>query len=816
MVAASALAPILHPSAVWGSPEGKTIRHLLLDSRILAAPADGCFFAIRGPRHDGHGHIEEMYAKGVRVFVVERMPSVELLESYILQVPDVIAALQALAAAHRQAFHYPVVGITGSNGKTTVKEWMAQLAGPLVPLVKSPRSYNSQVGVPLSVWQMQAYHKLALIEAGISTTGEMDRLAAIIRPTLGVFTSLGAAHDAGFSGREQKFEEKWKLFAGTKTVVYHNDGGRLTEFIAGKRAEGKRLVGWQITHYPSAVPDGYQVGFDVEGCAYSATLPFADAASVENALHAATALLVLGLDEKAILNGLRTLRPLAMRLEWKEGLYGSRLLDDTYNNDLDGLQNAVQQLGLYGQGGAQKRVLIVSDLPQTGTAAELLYDRAADLIRTGSFEQVWAVGQAWPEYRHLLPEGTSFYPDTDALMHTLDPAQLAGRLVLIKGGRAFGFERLVQRLQKFSHGTRLEVDLNAVVSNLNYYRSRLPQGHKIMAMVKAGAYGAGGFEIASALAYQKVDYLAVAYTDEGVALRNHGIALPILVMNAVEDQFDTCRQYHLEPTLYSIGMLRAWLHAVEEPGGNDLVAVHLELNTGMNRLGFDDADLPELTRLLSTRPAGLKIASVFSHLAAADDPAQDAFSHAQLTRYQRMTRNIADAWKQPFLRHIANTPGAARLPEAALDMVRLGIGLYGVEVAGENGLIPVGRLKSVVSQIRTVPAGESVSYGHRWVFEEPRRIATVAIGYADGLSRRMGNGNFAMRIRGGLAPTVGNVCMDMTMVDVTHLPHVQELDEVTIFDESNRLEDLARIEGTIPYEILTRISERVRRVYVSE
>jgi len=436
------------------------------------------------------------------------------------------------------------------------------------------------------------------------------------------------------------------------------------------------------------------------------------------------------------------------------------------------------------------------------------------LIESGDFEQIHAVGPEWVARHALLPSQTAFYPDTDALLEALQPSALSGRLILIKGGRAFGFEKVVHRLQRYSHGTRLEVDLNAVTSNLNYYRARLPKGHKIMAMVKAGAYGAGSYEIASNLAYQKVDYLAVAYTDEGIALRDRGIKAPIMVMNCLQEQFDTCLAYNLEPTLYSLPMLQAWISQLTLA---NTVAAHLELNTGMNRLGIDQADLADITRILGLVPPGFHLASVFSHLAAADNPDQDAFSHNQLVRYKRMTASIAETWHKPFIRHIANTPAAVRLPEMALDMVRLGIGLYGVEMGGEAGALQtVGKLKTVVSQIRTVAPGESVSYGHKWVFDTPKRIATVAIGYADGLSRKMGNGTYAMRVRGGQAYTVGNVCMDMTMLDVTHLPEVQVLDEVVVFDETNRLETMAEVEGTIAYEILTRISERVRRVYVSE
>ncbi len=814
MIDAQSLVSVLEAESAYGLPDGKAISHLLLDSRLLAAPAEACFFAIKGPRHNGHLHIAEMYAKGVRIFVVEDLPPLPGPDAFVLVVANSIAALQRLAAHHRQQFGYPVVGITGSNGKTTVKEWAASLAAPLLPVYKSPRSYNSQVGVPLSVWGMQAYHQLALIEAGISLVGEMGRLQAIVKPTHGVFTYLGAAHDAGFTSRQEKFEEKWKLFAEAKVVVYWANQSPLATWIESKQASDIALIGWQWNGQAKRQAAGnYLVQFSVEGKQFAAELPFADATSIENALHAATLLYALGLDMARVVAGLPLLRPLAMRQEWKEGLYGCRILDDTYNNDLDGLQSAVQQLALYNQG-HEGRWLILSDLPEVGLAAQERYQQAASIIASGAFDRIWAVGPRWQTYLHLLPGNTQCFANTETLLAALEPSDVAQNLILVKGGRAFGLERVVQRLQRATHGTRLEVDLSALVSNLNFYRARLPKGHRIMAMVKAGAYGAGSFQIASTLAYHKVDYLAVAYADEGAALRNYGIGLPIMVMNASEEQMELCMRHNLEPVIYTLSQLRAWLSMCSAHKKSP--AIHLELNTGMNRLGFDADEMQAVLAQLVPMAGQVSLASVFSHLAAADDPSQDPFTETQLARFLAMTQQLQAAWPKPFLRHIANTPGAARLPKAALDMVRLGIGLYGVEVGGEQGLVPVGRLKSIVTQIRTVPAGESVSYGHKWVLAQPKRIATVAIGYADGLSRKMGNGRFSMRIRGGLAPTVGNVCMDMTMVDVTHLPDVRELDEVVIFDEVNRIEDLAKIEETIPYEILTRISERVRRVYVNE
>jgi Alr-MurF fusion protein len=503
-----------------------------------------------------------------------------------------------------------------------------------------------------------------------------------------------------------------------------------------------------------------------------------------------------------------------MRLEWKEGQNGTRLLDDTYSNDLDGLKIAIPYLGQYGQP-AQRRILIVSDFPQTGAQADLQYADAAEIIAIGAFEKVYVVGPQWNIYKSLLPKKTCLFPDTEALLADLHPAALAGGLILIKGGRAFGFERIVKRLQKLSHGTQLEIDLGAVVSNLNYYRARLPKSHKVMAMVKAGAYGAGSYEIASTLAYQKIDYLAVAYVDEGVSLRNHGIALPIMVLNCQQDQFGECLRYKLEPTLYSLPMIEAWINFIASTQA--ILAIHIELNTGMNRLGLDASDTPGLLALLAQAPPYFKIASVYTHLAASDDPAQDTFTREQLAAYRKAIVAIESIWTQPFLKHAANTAGAIRFPDAALDMVRLGIGLYGVEVGGENGaLTPIGHLKTFVNQVRTVPAGQSVSYGHKWVFDTPRRIATVAIGYADGLPRKLGNGAFSMHVHGGLAPTVGSICMDMTMLDVTGLPEVAVGDSVTVFDATNKLDTIAQLEGTIPYEILTRISDRVRRVYVSD
>ena len=837
------------------------VRHLLLDSRRVGLPAGAVFFALRGPSHDGHRYLPDLYAQGVRLFILEEgavLPGglVAYPGAGLLAVASPLAALQALAAAHRAGFTRPVIGITGSNGKTIVKEWLAQLLSPDADICRSPRSYNSQVGVPLSVWELNPNrHTLGIFEAGISELGEMARLAAIIQPTEGIFTTLGTAHDAGFASVEEKLLEKLRLFEGPQfqRLFYCADQPLVRAAVAARQLpafswtrQPQQPADIRFTTEPApTAPTRLRADYAATGLAAEFTLPFADEPSVENALHCLAVLLHRQVEPAEIQRRLLRLHPVAMRLEMKLGRHDSYLLDDTYNNDLAGLALALSALARQSRPG--RRTLILSDVLESGLSGADLYARVAALLPAAGVSRIVGIGeeikqltvsseqlamngeQATGEgqtnptpltaHRSLL---TEFFPTTEAFLAQLDPADFAHETVLIKGARRFGFERIVAALQAQQHGTVLEVNLDALGHNLQHYRRQLRPGTRLMVMVKAFAYGVGSYEVASLLEFQRADYLAVAYADEGVALREAGISLPIMVMNAAPDSFGTLRDYRLEPEIYSLEMLHEYLAAFDPAAVASPLAVpqiHLKLDTGMRRLGFDEADLPALTALLRQHAARLPVASIMTHLAAADEAEHDDFTQQQLAAFRRMAAALEDAIGQSVLKHALNSAGILRFPDAHFDMVRLGIGLYGVDASGRDtaALRPVSQLRTTVSQIKTLPAGSTVGYGRRGAaVAHARRIATLAIGYADGYDRRFSSGTGVVLIHGRRAPVVGSVAMDMCMVDVTDIPQARAGDVALIFGEGLPLPELASRIGTIAYELLTNVSERVKRVFVSE
>ncbi|QKG57606.1 bifunctional UDP-N-acetylmuramoyl-tripeptide:D-alanyl-D-alanine ligase/alanine racemase [Hymenobacter sp. BRD128] len=835
---------------------------LLLDSRRVGLVEGAVFFALRGPNHDGHQHLAALYAKGVRLFVVSHPPAslVPFAGAGFVRVADTLAALQALAARHRAAFAGPVWAITGSNGKTIVKEWLAQLLAPDEDICRSPKSYNSQVGVPLSVWELApGRHTLGIFEAGISERGEMQRLASIIRPTHGIFTTLGTAHDAGFASAEEKLTEKLRLFEqpGFELLVYCADQPLVH---AAVRTRGLPALAWTRHNAPGAAlrfrlkpttagtttvrvrlsETAATAHFPAEHLALRAaarfTLPFADEPSVENALHCLAVLLWRQLDPAHALapaemqRRLLRLHPVAMRLEMKAGRHGCYLLDDTYNNDLAGLSLALDALSRQARPGG--RTLILSDVLESGLGTAELYGRVAALVQAHGVTRLIGVGDALSHEFEEVKDSqlkiqhskfkTQFYPTTEALLADLRPADFQNETILIKGARRFGFERVVAALQQPQHGTVLEVNLDALTHNLQYYRQRLKPGTKLMVMVKAFAYGSGSYEVASLLEFQRADYLAVAYADEGQQLRDNGISLPIMVLNPGPDSFDQLRRYRLEPEIYSIERLRDYLQAAREAsadGAGPLPSLHLKLDTGMRRLGFAEEELPDLLALLAAHRAALPVAGIMTHLAAADDPSHDDFTQQQLATFRRMAAAIEQVLGYPALKHALNSAGIRRFPEAQLDMVRLGVGLYGVEAGAEeaHNLLPVSTLKTTISQIKTLPAGSTVGYGRRGAATaHERRVATLAIGYADGYDRRFSNGQGLVLLHGRRAPVVGSVCMDMVMVDVTNVPEARPGDVAVVFGEGLSTSELAQRIGTIPYELLTNVSERVKRVFVSE
>ncbi|GAA4352543.1 bifunctional UDP-N-acetylmuramoyl-tripeptide:D-alanyl-D-alanine ligase/alanine racemase [Hymenobacter saemangeumensis] len=849
------------------------VRHLLLDSRRVGQPAGALFFALRGPSHDGHRYLPELYAQGVRLFVVEENADLPgglsaYPEAGIMEVASPLAALQGLAAAQRRRFSGPVLAITGSNAKTIVKEWLAQLLSPDEDICRSPRSYNSQVGVPLSVWELNpSHHTLGIFEAGISEVGEMPRLAQVIQPTQGLFTNLGSAHDAGFASRDEKLHEKLRLFQGPglERLFYCHDQPAVREAVAALGLPG---FGWTSQGAPGAAvqfvlheadanaPATIEAQYGDHSHTFSAVLP--DAPTRENLLHCLAVLLQRGVEAAEIQRRLSRLHPVAMRLEMKQGRHGSYLLDDTYNNDLAGLGLALESLRRQSRPG--RRTVILSDVLESGLPAPELYARVAGLLATHGVSRLVAIGpdineqlamsneqwtvveeqEATRPARKLLIAHYSllieFYPSTEAFLATLDPAAFAQETILVKGARRFGFERIVAALQAQQHGTVLEVNLDALSHNLQHYRQRLQPGTRLMVMVKAFAYGSGSYEVASLLQFQRADYLAVAYADEGVALREHGISLPIMVMNPAPDSFDTLRRYRLEPEIYSFDMLREYLRASaamqpahqqgHHPGASSphhpltsSPSIHLKLDTGMRRLGFEESDVPELAALLREHRARLPVASLMTHLAASDEARHDNFTREQLAAFRRMAAVLEEAIGHPVLKHALNSAGILRFPDAQLDMVRLGIGLYGVDAGGtdQDALRPVSSLRTTISQIKVLPKGQTVGYGRRGSgTAHERRIATLAIGYADGYDRRFGNGVGTVLIHGQPAPLVGSVCMDMCMVDVTDIPQARAGDLALVFGPGLGLPDLAARIGTIAYELLTNVSERVKRVFVTE
>ncbi|GAA4420148.1 bifunctional UDP-N-acetylmuramoyl-tripeptide:D-alanyl-D-alanine ligase/alanine racemase [Nibrella viscosa] len=806
------------------------------DSRQVIVPDQSVFFAIRGEHHDGHDYISELYRKGVRQFVVEmaaltperRAELAGYSEAQFTEVDSSLRALQELAARHRSQFRIPVIGITGSNGKTIVKEWLAQLLASSYVIAKSPRSYNSQVGVPLSVRQLNETHTLGIFEAGISKPHEMQALQPIIRPTLGIFTNIGTAHDEGFRSRKQKVAEKLRLFTQTETLIYRKDYTNIDEEInLLLRAVNPtiRLIHWSLRTDKSTPAKNAVYQAQVKGDCLTLTaehghwrlqLPFTDPASVENIIHCVVALLTLGvLDESRLQSRLNRLRSVSMRLELKEGMNGCTIIDDSYNNDMAGLQLALNFL--HQQINRGRKVVILSDVLQSGQRDDELYQQIGRLLAEQGVSQFIGIGPVIGRNADAftaLPDAPEcvFYPGTDQFLTEFPLSRLHDSAILVKGARPFSFERIVNRLQRKVHGTVLEINLDALTHNLNYYRGKVGPGTKLMVMVKAFAYGSGSAEVAQLLQFHRVDYLAVAYADEGVFLRQNGIDRPIMIMNPAPETFRTLIEYNLEPELYSARILKEF----GDFAGTGQVKIHLKLDTGMHRLGFLPNDLPEVIAYLNDHP-NLRVASVFSHLVGADEAQFNPFSREQYEQFMKGVATLENGLGYRPIRHLLNSAGIVRFPEFKLDMVRVGIGLYGVEASQlEKAQVrPVGTLKTVISQIKELKAGETVGYSRRGVLNQEARIATIAVGYADGYDRRLGNGVGQVLVNGVLCPTVGNVCMDMTMIDVTQAPAL-EGDDVIVFGEEMPITTLAARIGTIPYELLTGVSERVKRVFYKE
>lgn len=810
------------------------VDQLLTDSRHTGDFAHSLFFAIPTKRNTGCRYVLELYRRGVRNFVVPAagVPE-ECLQQFQLcttanfwRVKDVVLALQQVASEHRRRLDIPVVGITGSNGKTIVKEWIMQMYGEGRRIVASPRSYNSQIGVPLSVWRMALGHQLAVFEAGISRVGEMERLRGVIDPTIGIFTNIGQAHDENFLTRSQKIAEKLQLFVHCKVLIYCADHKDIHSAVASQEAfryihrftwgvgeeNDLQLTGTEVRSVDTVLRVCYKQQ------QHEFVIPFVDRASAENAMHCIALGLYLGYEAEYIAARCAGLTPVAMRLEMKEALNDSLLVNDSYSLDLNSLTIALDYVQHEHQHSG--KTLIMSDMLQTGISESDLYAQVSDLVLQHGITRFVGIGSALQRHAALFSSVTAqFYATTEEFIHRFDPSDFSHQTILLKGARVFHFEEIAQLLQRRSHQTVMEVNLSNLVSNLNYYRSLIRPTTKLMAMVKAASYGAGKVEVAGALQFNQVDYLTVAYSDEGVDLRRNGITLPIMVMNPEEESFGDIIRYRLEPDIYSFRILEAFSEAVRQIGEEgQKVPVHVEFDTGMHRLGFSGGDIAALAERLGGAESVLRVRSIFSHFACADDPAEDDFSRRQIARFDSWSAALKSALgDETILRHLLNSSGIARFAEAQFDMVRLGIGLYGIapEPEVQRHLKPVSRLKTRISQIKEIPEGDTVGYNRRWTAQRPSRIAIISIGYADGLNRHLGYGNGRVMVGGRQVPIIGSICMDMCFLDITEVP-CAEGDEVVIFGDSDLLQQISRAAGTIPYEILTSVSPRVKRVYYQE
>jgi alanine racemase len=810
-----------------GNP-GAIVGQLLIDSRKLIQPETSLFFAIRGDRNDGHRFIRDMFEKGVRSFVVSTLPAdyETFSDSLFLVVQDTLLALQDLCAWHRQHFHIPVIGITGSNGKTIVKEWLYQLLREDKNIVRSPKSFNSQVGVPISVWLMRPEHDLAIFEAGISMPGEMEHLEPIIAPTIGLFTNIGLAHDENFNGLAQKVDEKLKLFRKCETLFYCRDYTLIHAAIQ-HLPEGvePKLFSWsrktkadlQVGKITKTVSDT-EIQAVYNNQFIKISIPFTDEASIENAIHCWCMMLFMQYDQALIAARMHYLSPVAMRLELKEGINNCSIINDSYNSDMGSLGIALDFLNQQKQ--HPKRTLILSDILQSGRTEESLYKEVAELVNRKGINRIIGIGEAISHQSEQFHIERSFYSSTAEFLRHYNNSFFRDETILLKGARSFGFEDISKVLQQKAHETVMEVNLSAIVHNLNFYRKKLKPDTRIMAMVKAFSYGSGSFEIANVLQFHHVDYLAVAYADEGIELRKAGISLPIMVMNPEEQSYDSMIQYSLEPELFSFRVLGLFDEAVRRNKilleGDRRVSVHIKLDSGMHRLGFEELEINALIVRLKNNK-NLHIRSIFSHLAGSDEGEHDDFTHLQINRFDTMSSAIMQHFDYPILRHILNSSGISRFPTGAFDMVRLGIGLYGIGTNEEEQALlqNVNTLKTTISQIKQIPKGDSIGYSRKGFAAHAMTIATVPIGYADGLSRKLSNGKGRMLVKGQFAPIVGNVCMDMCMIDITNL-NVLEGDEVIVFGEQYPIAKIARDLNTIPYEVLTNVSRRVKRVYFQE
>ena len=808
--------------------------HLSLDSRAVFSPEKTLFVALVTKRNDGHKYISQLYERGVRAFMISDNSQIDFesfKEAGFLLVPDTLIALQELASIKRALFKIPVIGITGSNGKTIVKEWLAQLLFSDENICRSPKSYNSQIGAPLSVWNLKRGNTLAIFEAGISHPGEMINLQKIIQPTHGIFTNLGSAHDENFSSRLQKANEKIKLFLKAKKIFFCSDHSVVVQSIRENKIPLEKLVSWGsiknqkknlntvlLIKKIGTSSSGSVISLKYKRKHFQLSTTFNDQASIENLLHCCLYMFENKFSFTEIQNKIQQLNPLQMRMELKKGINECTVLNDSYSSDVESLSIALDFLNR--QAHHQKKTAIISDIVESGQQQKVLYTTIAKLLFEKKIDRVIGIGENIFEYKNLFKGKKTFYKSIEDFLRKYNSSMFMDEAVLIKGARKFQFEKIGLLLQEKSHDTILEINLNALVHNLNYYRTLIKKEVKVMAMVKAFSYGIGSHEVAGLLQHHGVNYLAVAYSDEGVELRKAGIKLPIMVMNPEEQSFHDLIEFDLEPELFSIGITGKFLSFIKDHKIKKIPGVHLKLDTGMHRLGFESGQIGELILKLQAS-TGIKILSIFSHLAGSDNPALDDFTKAQIRSFKVLSKKIISELKCNPLLHICNSSAISRFKEAHFDMVRLGIGLYGVGVTQEerNNLMLAGSWRTKISQLKNIGPGDTVGYNRAAKVNKKTLIATVPVGYADGFSRRLSQGVGEMYIKNQSAPVIGNVCMDMCMLDVTEIAtsnNLNEGDEVVIFDSAESLFKLSQKLQTIPYEVLTSVSPRVKRVYTAE
>ena len=829
------IASIVEGEIINSSNKDLVVRDLLFDSRLLVTPDNTLFFSLKSNRNDGCKYIDDLYEKGVRMFVVENSNSIAKIienkdDAAFILVDDTLKSLQKTAASHRENFDIPIIGITGSNGKTVVKEWLYQILSPEISVVRSPKSYNSQIGVPMSVWQINDSHDIAIIEAGISRPDEMQNLKEIIKPTIGIFTNIGQAHGKNFDNIDDKIDEKLKLFSDVRTLIYCQDYKEIADkvkklnintFTWSRNDDAADVKICSIEKEKDnttieAFVKSQRTTVNGQQDSVKITIPFIDDASIENAIHCWTTALMLNMDNDVIARKMEYLSPVAMRMELKSGINNCDIIDDSYNSDFNALTIALDFMNQ--QHSHKERVVILSDILQSELREEELYDKIAKLLKNKGVNFVVGIGEAISRQKEKFKIRKEFYKDTKEFLSDYPVESFHNQLILIKGARYFGFEKISKILQEKAHETILEINLNNLVKNMNYYRSKLKRDTKLMVMVKAFAYGSGTFEVSNVLKFHHADYLTVAYADEGIELRRKGIDLPIMVMTPEMNTFESIIKNNLEPDIYSFRSLSLLEDAIDklELSSDTKIGIHIKLDTGMHRLGFLPDDIDELlSRLMKNK--NIIVKSVFSHLAGADSQDFDDFTMKQIKAYEEMSSKIVSAFSYKILRHVLNSAGISRFTDYQYDMVRLGIGVYGVSPCEEDK----GKLKNVVSlkttivQIKEYEIGETIGYSRRGVIERKSRVGVVPIGYADGLNRRLGNGAACFYVNGKPAPIIGNICMDMCMIDLTGID-CKENDSAILFNEDYPIDRIADACGTIPYEILTGISHRVKRIYYQE